>query len=292
MNTSLQQAVERTLSRELNKDVRLSAFKAIGGGCINNTHKLETNVGDFFLKYNNRRRYPGMFEAEAKGLELLATANAIKIPEVIATGEACDDAFLILEYIQSGSPKSDFWESFGRQLAELHRSAADSCGLDLDNYIGSLPQSNTEEEIWAEFFIQQRLEPQLKLASEAGMISTSLKAAFQNFYKLLPEIFPEEPPALLHGDLWSGNFMTDSNNEAVLIDPAVYYGHREMDLGMSKLFGGFTPAFYDAYNEAWPMETGWEIRLDFCNLYPLLVHVNLFGGGYVSQVEGIVGRFA
>ncbi|MFZ1692867.1 MAG: fructosamine kinase family protein, partial [Flavobacteriales bacterium] len=160
-----------------------------------------------------------------------------------------------------------------------------------DNYIGSLKQVNTPAADWPSFFIHQRLEPQLRMARDAKRVEAGMAFRFERLFAKLDQLITVEPPALLHGDLWSGNFICDANAQPVLIDPAVYYGHREMDIAMTKLFGGFDSGFYAAYNDAWPMERGWEERMDLCNLYPLLVHVNLFGGGYAAQVEAALRRF-
>ncbi len=184
-----------------------------------------------------------------------------------------------------------FWEDFGTRLANMHRHTSDVFGLDHPNYIGSLPQSNKTQKSWIDFFVEERLEAQLRLARDAGRVERELGRWFQALYTHLPDLFPEEPPALLHGDLWSGNFMVGTDGRAAIVDPAVYYGHRYMDLGMSKLFGGFAPAFYRAYEDAYPLEKGWREGIEIANLYPLMVHVNLFGGGYLSSVKTILRKF-
>jgi fructosamine-3-kinase len=232
-----------------------------------------------------------MFEKEAKGLEILRGAGALEVPETVLFGENDDTAFLVLKRIKSAPKKPEFWEDFGRKLAELHRNENNKFGLDHDNYIGSLVQINGFCDTWSEFFITKRLEVQIRTARNSGMLSGWIIKAFDSFFNKVEEIFPEENPALIHGDLWGGNFMVNSDGEPVIIDPAVYYGHREMDLGMSKLFGGFDNRFYEAYNSAFPLEKGWEKRLDYCNLYPLMVHVNLFGGGYLGSVETVLRKF-
>jgi len=284
-------AIEKLLSDELGECVVISNTSTVGGGCINDCYRIQTNCGVFFVKTNSANRYPGMFEAEAKGLQLLKKSETIYIPKVIAFGEATDDSFLVLEYIDSGRKQPAFWEDFGRSLAQMHRNSTDYFGLDHDNYIGSLPQSNHQHNDWISFFIEERLEAQLKRAMESGKINKSTIQQFNRLYTKLKAIFPEEAPALLHGDLWSGNYMAGSNGEPCIIDPAVYYGHREMDIGMSQLFGGFSSKFYDAYNTEYPLENGWQQRIEICNLYPLLVHVNLFGGSYLMQVQSILRRF-
>jgi fructosamine-3-kinase len=173
----------------------------------------------------------------------------------------------------------------------MHRHTADSFGLDHDNYIGSLPQYNQKRENWPAFFAEMRLEPQMKMARDEGRMDASDQRSFEKLYERLDRIFPEEPPALVHGDLWSGNYMVGPEGEPYILDPAVYYGHREMDLGMSTLFGTFGDAFYRSYDAEYPLEKGWEERSDLANLYPLMVHVNLFGGGFASEVRTILRRF-
>ena len=263
----------------------------LGGGDINRAARLETSVGNLFVKWNRSDRYPGMFDKEAKGLNLLNAANVIRIPRVLLSGLAGNHAFLCLEFIETGSPGNAFWEDFGRSLAKLHKNSKKFFGLDHDNYIGSLPQINKNYPYWIDFFIEQRINFQLELARNSGLIDRSVIKAAEHMFGRLNEIIPVEPPSLLHGDLWSGNFMVSNQGEACLIDPAVYYGHREMDIAMTRLFGGFSAAFYEYYNEEYPMEKGWENRLEIFNLYPLLVHVNLFGRAYVSQVSSILRKF-
>ncbi len=283
--------VEKALSGYYKKTVNIDNIRIAGGGSINDAYTFHTDEGNFFVKINSASRYPQMFEKEAKGLNLLRSAGEIPVPETVLYGEEEDTAFLILKEIKSGARSSRFWENFGKNLARLHRHGNDRFGLDHDNYIGSLVQINDYCDSWSEFFITRRLEFQIKMARNSGRIGSSAIRSFERFFSKVEEIFPEEKPVLIHGDLWSGNFMTGSNGEAVIIDPAVYYGHREMDLGMSLLFGGFDSRFYSAYNEEFPLEPEWQERMDYCNLYPLMVHVNLFGGGYLSSVERILNKF-
>jgi len=288
---SLKQAVEKTLSQKFNQQVTVLSQQPIGGGCINQAHKNDTSAGNFFLKWNDANAYPGMFEAEAKGLNLLRSAHATYIPEVISTGEAEAKSFIILEFIEAGKRIKNFWQDFGEKLANLHKHSSNSFGLDHDNYIGSLPQSNKTHSSWTEFFIHERLEKQISLAKDTGAITDSVIKQFNNLFERLPEIIPSENPSLLHGDLWNGNYMTAPDGAACLIDPAVYYGHREMDLSMTKLFGGFSNEFYESYHSTFPLQPGFEKRIPIHNLYPLMVHVNLFGGGYMQQVRDILSKF-
>jgi protein-ribulosamine 3-kinase len=288
---SLKQAAEEKLSDKIKTSISINTHHSIGGGCINSAHRIDTNNGSFFLKWNDAYAYPGMFESEAKGLELLKEATAIQVPEVIATGEKESISFIILELIEPGKRMKTFWQDFGVSLATLHKNTSDYFGLDHDNYIGSLPQKNNKHSSWTAFFIYERLEKQIEIARNAGLANSSTIQQFNNLFKQLEELIPKEEPALLHGDLWNGNCMVANDGSACLIDPAVYYGHREMDLAMTKLFGGFSEDFYESYHATFPLEPGFESRLDIHNLYPLMVHVNLFGGGYLSQVKSILSKF-
>lgn len=288
---NLNAEIEKILANYIGNSVEIIDFLPIGGGSINETYKLNTTAGNFFVKKNSALLYPKMFEKEAKGLKILSDANAISIPETIGIGESGDESFLILKYIEIGLEKASFWDDFGQQLAALHKHSNEHFGLNHDNFIGSLEQFNKPHDSWSSFFREQRLEKQVRLARNNGKIDKGTVVAFDKFYAKLDNIFPEEPPALLHGDLWGGNFMVNEVGSPVIIDPAVYYGHREMDLGMSQLFGGFDRQFYISYNKYYPLENGWEERLHYCNLYPLMVHVNLFGGGYSQSVKSILSRF-
>jgi fructosamine-3-kinase len=283
--------IEKSLSEKLRYAIQVINYATIGGGCINDTYRLQTSAGAFFIKYNNAAKYPRIFETEAKGLSLLRSTKTLKIPEVVISGEAEGKSFLMLEYIEAGKRKKDFWEDFGKKLATLHRYTSSSFGLDHDNYIGSLPQSNKHHKAWIDFFVEERLQKQIALAKDSGAINNLTIHQFDNLLKRLPEIIPDEKPSMLHGDLWNGNYMISGDGSASLIDPAVYYGHREMDLAMTRLFGGFDDEFYESYNKTFPLTPGFEERVAIHNLYPLMVHVNLFGGGYMSQVKSILSKF-
>lgn len=263
----------------------------VSGGSINKAFRIETNQGIFFLKFNDPSRYPEMFAKEAKGLKLLHKPGIISVPEVLLVDETDEHAFLLLGYVDSAMEVPDFWDDFGEKLANLHKVKSGKFGLDHDNYMGSLYQHNDFHNDWTEFFIVERLERQVRLAREEGNIGRSDVLGFERLYKRLEEIFPPTEPALLHGDLWSGNFMVDAKGHACLIDPAVYYGHPEIDIAMSTMFGVFAQRFYEAYNRHNPLEKGWQNRLEIYNLYPLMVHVNLFGGGYLNAVQRVLRRF-
>jgi fructosamine-3-kinase len=278
--------------QELANDT-VDSVRPATGGSINQAAIVGMSGGErFFIKWNSSAN-TDMFTKEAMGLRLLAGAGAnLVIPDVIKTGSLGNGlSYLFQEYVEEGRPRSYSAADFGHSLAHLHRSHAARFGLNFDNYIGYLPQSNSQHADWATFFIEERLKPQLQIAVDKRRLDTSTITSFERLYRRIPDIFPDEPPSLLHGDLWSGNYFYDTEGRAVVFDPAVYYGHREMELAFTRLFGGFSSDFYHAYEEAYPPEPEVESRVDICNLYPLLVHTNIFGGSYARQVETIVNRF-
>ncbi|MGS2740547.1 fructosamine kinase family protein [Sinomicrobium sp. M5D2P17] len=277
--------VRNSLDKVLRTEIRNAT--PLSGGDINEVYLLNTVSGKFVLKLNSASRYPGMFPAEVKGLGALSRSGTMHIPAVIANGQEGDDAYLVLEHMESGSPGTDFWPVFGRQLAALHGNTSDSFGFENSNYIGSLPQYNEWCENAVEFYITQRLQPQFRMAYDQGY-------RFQTdaLYKNLETVIPGERPALVHGDLWNGNYLVCRDGNPCLIDPAVAYAHRETDIAMMHLFGGFPQAVTDAYNEVFPLGKGWEERLDIWQLYYLLVHLNLFGSGYQLGVRQIIDKYS
>jgi fructosamine-3-kinase len=266
----------------------LKEAKPLSGGDSNQVFLLKCEEGCFVAKINDADRFPKMFSVEAKGLQMLGETKSFKIPKVIAEGKVLNQAYLLLEFIAPGNKTTDFWNIFAQQLASLHRTSQNQFGLDHDNYIGSLPQYNGFCESAVEFYISQRLEPQLKLAFEGGFKFGNLKGFFKN----ISEEIPEESPSLIHGDLWSGNFLVAHNGDPALIDPAVAFAPREMDLAMMKLFGGFSEEVFMTYNSIFPLCEGWKERTAIWQLYYLLVHLNLFGSGYWSQVKFILKRYS
>jgi len=280
--------------------------RAVGGGSINNAYLITTSKQQhWFCKINDASRFPDLFVLESQGLALLGATARIRVPEVVACEVIAGKQVLVLEWIGEGLRSDSFWTTFGRQLAQLHQVTADSFGLSapsfsddpsspiipLNNYMGSLPQSNTPSPDWVEFFRDQRLQPQLKLAVDQGHLGSREIRQFQGMYKALDTIFEKEPPTLLHGDLWSGNFLCDGQGHPVLIDPAVYYGHRSMDLAMTTLFGGFERPFYEAYAWHHPFPSNYQQQWEICNLYPLLIHLNLFGQSYLGNILHTIQRF-
>ncbi|MEQ9009688.1 MAG: fructosamine kinase family protein, partial [Ekhidna sp.] len=218
--------------------------------------------------------------------------SSIISPQAIASDTLENKSYLLTEWISKGTPNPQFWEDFGKNLALQHKVSSSYFGLDHDNFIGSLPQSNKQHTSWYDFFIEERLTPQLKLATSKNLITKELVSKFESLFNHLENLIPNENPALLHGDLWSGNFIIAESGEAAIFDPAVYFGHRETELAFTKLFGGFDQRFYSSYQDNYPIQHGFEDRVDIHNLYPLLAHVNLFGSSYLSGIIQTLNRFS
>ncbi|HVR63874.1 MAG TPA: fructosamine kinase family protein [Polyangia bacterium] len=312
----MQPALAAVIGRVLGSAVRGS--RSLPGGDINQAHAVGLADGREVFVKSNPSAPRAMFPAEARGLHWLAEARALRVPRVLAVSEegALGPSFLALELIQPGPPARDFHETLGRGLAALHRSGAPGFGLDHDNFIGRLPQCNDltgtlggfpgppakdsarakpelrrRDNSWAAFYRARRLEPQLKAAVDGGRASARMRQGFDRLFDRLPELVGSpEPPSRLHGDLWGGNLMCDGSGAPCLIDPAAYGGHREIDLAMMRLFGGFGERVFDAYHEAAPLADGHGERVPLYQLYPLLVHVNLFGGAYVGAVESALAE--
>jgi fructosamine-3-kinase len=259
---------------------RIADTRGLRGGDVADARGIDLQDGRRLFVKTRSGADIRAFEVEAAGLRWLAEAGALRIPEVIAVGGP--PAFLAIERIEPGPPAPDHDERLGRGLAALHRFGAPSLGLHHDNLIGTQPQPNAPLPDWPTFYGERRL---LAMARRAG-VDASLMRRLERLAARLPALCgPPEPPARLHGDLWAGNAIVDERGAPVLVDPAVYGGHREVDLAMMRLFGGFSRRTFDAYAEAWPLAPGWADRVPLHQLYPLLVHVAMFGGGYVGQLE-------
>lgn len=289
---AIKQSWELAISQHVGSPAVVQRVGIVGGGSINEARKLHTSQGSFFVKLNSNESFPGMFEAEYKGLLFLAEMSDFAVPHPIATGVDNGSQWIVMEHIEGSQPANDFWECFGRKLASMHKRTGDYFGLEYNNYLGSLSQNNTAASTWVDFFITRRLEPQVALGAEKGVLQKEHIRYFNQLYGKLQGYFPIEPPAALHGDLWSGNFLSGPGGVVHLFDPSVYFGHREMDIAMTRMFGQFKGAFYSAYHEAYPLESGWEERIAIANLYPLLAHANLFGGSYIAQVTSALRRHA
>ncbi|MEM6532777.1 MAG: fructosamine kinase family protein [Myxococcota bacterium] len=274
--------VHRAVGEAIGSEIRRA--QSLSGGDINEAYALDLDDGRRVFLKTNRTAPVAMFQAEARGLKWLGDAHALRVPEVLAVNGREGPAYLVLELLDPGRPARDFDEQLGRGLATLHRASPGAFGLDHNNFIGSLPQSNTPHESWVEFYESERLRPMI-----AGY--PELHRDFEKLFARMNQLVgPEEAPARLHGDLWGGN-LHGSGGAPALIDPAVYGGHREIDLAMMRLFGGFSSRVFDAYEEAYPLAPGANERVPLYQLYPLLVHLNLFGGGYMGSVRQALRRY-
>lgn len=283
------QTIARYIGESTGEAFSPQAPSDVGGGCINRAVRLREGERSYFVKLNSANAL-GMFSAEAEGLGELAQAGAIRVPEPICHGTTGDQAFVVMEYIPMGRPGVDAAERAGRQLAALHRVTRERFGWHRDNTIGSTHQPNAEQPDWVEFWRGRRLGFQLELARHNGF-GGQLQARGELLLESCPRLIGHSPAAsLLHGDLWGGNLGYDQDGQPVIYDPAVYFGDREADLAMTELFGGFPSRFYDAYREAWPLEPEYRIRKTLYNLYHILNHANIFGGGYISQAAGMIDR--
>jgi fructosamine-3-kinase len=282
-------ALETAISEATGTRFRIQRTDAAGGGCIHQALVLQGDGERYFAKLND----PGLadaFAAEADGLAALARAG-VRTPHVVAQGEAAGAAFLVLEHLLLGRGNEAAHRALAGKLAEMHRHTGPRFGWLRDNYIGATPQRNRESESWVEFWARERLAPQLALAAERGF-GSSLQRSGARIIAALPALLAGHAPApaLLHGDLWSGNAAFLADGTPVLFDPAVYYGDREADLAMTELFGGFPAVFHSAYREAAPLDSGYRVRRTLYNLYHVLNHANLFGGGYATQAQGMMER--
>ena len=277
----------------LRKDALLTIQKAspLSGGCIHHAYRIATDKGIFFLKWNHQSAYANLV-TEAQGLNLLASTHTLSTPEVVTIGKTEKYAVLVLSFIHSSRPASNYWEQFGHQLANLHLHHADAFGLEDDNFIGALPQSNKQHEDFSSFFMEERIKPMVRLAKSKGLLSLEDEQQFERLYANMEDFFPEESPSLVHGDLWGGNMMVGPDGQVVIFDPSAHFTHREMELSFMTLFDRQPEAFYAAYNDVYPIAPGFEERIPLYQLYPLLVHVNLFGSSYMSGVQQILRSFA
>lgn len=265
----------------------VTAVHPVGGGCINNGARLVTRSGESFFLKTNPDAPAGMFACEVEGLIALKQEDGPRVPQPYLHG----NSFLLMEDLKPAAPQPDYWPEFGRRLAALHNHTHSHFGFHQDNYLGSTPQPNPWTEDGYEFFGEHRILFQVRLAVRRGLLGREDARRAEKLVERLPELIPPQPPSLIHGDLWSGNAITGPQGEPALIDPAVHYGWAEAELAMTALFGSFPPAFYRAYEEVRPLASGYARRYPLYNLYHLLNHLNLFGSGYLRQVQGILRQF-
>lgn len=261
----------------------------VSGGDINQAFKVHTNDTPLFLKLNDAKRFPDLFRKECNGLKALAGTSNWKIPRIVLHGSYKENQWLVLEWLEKQPAHPGSMYAFGQALAHMHQRGQGYFGWQENNFIGNVEQVNDKRNSWPDFFLDCRIRPMLSKLMHAGSIRHADVEKMMNVLGSMARKFPEEPPALLHGDLWSGNYMITTDGKAAVFDPAVYFGHREMDIGMTLLFGGFDTAFYKGYESVYPLQAGWQERIPLTQLYPLLVHAVLFGGHYINQALSIAG---
>jgi fructosamine-3-kinase len=267
------------------------SVKPVSGGDISAAYRIDTAVGRYFLKVNDTPFAPEMFRAEREGLQAIEETKTIAVPHVHLADIADGQSFLLMDFVESKRPDTSDYQRLGTQLAELHRCTQLGFGYSSDNFIGRLPQNNRLHSGWAEFYWYERVFPQLQQAHKAGLIQSQMMPEEEKAIALFRNMFGEVKPSLLHGDLWGSNYLIATDGIPHLIDPAVYYGHSMVDIAMSRLFGGFGTAFYDAYHRIIPKPDHYDAQIELYQLYYLLVHLNLFGGGYYSSVASILRRY-
>ena len=280
--------IARSITQTTGQEFAIANTNSVSGGCINQGYKISSDKAEYFVKLNDASQVE-MFVAEAIGLKQMYATGTITVPQPICYGMVDTSSYIVLQWLDLGGGSSQSYREMGRQLAAMHRKGkSERFGWERNNTIGSTPQINTQNDNWADFFAEQRIGYQLKLAKRHG-------GSFPNTNKVVEavrdKLTDRQPQAsLVHGDLWSGNAAIASDGSPVILDPATYYGDRETDIAMTELFGGFPAAFYQGYNEAWQLEGGYQQRKSIYNLYHVLNHFNLFGGGYANQAKRIIGQ--
>ncbi|MFW6357931.1 MAG: fructosamine kinase family protein [Chroococcales cyanobacterium] len=281
--------IAEKISQATGKSFAIQDRRSVGGGCINQGYVISDGTDTYFIKFNRASEYE-MFAAEALGLKEMYETKTIRIPQPICWGTTDSSAYIVMEWLELGrGGGSEVWKKMGEQLAQMHRKGmAEKFGWHRNNTIGSTPQINTWTENWADFFAEHRIGYQLRLAKRRGGNYPDPNKVVERVREILADHHPQ--PSLVHGDLWGGNAEVTKDGEPVILDPATYYGDREVDIAMSELFGGFPAGFYQGYNATWELDSGYQQRKDLYNLYHILNHFNLFGGGYGSQARRIIER--
>ena len=273
-------------------DFGIETIVPIKGGDINDAFRLESFNKKYFLKVNSANNFPQLFKKEARALEAIKKTKTFNVPKVLNVGEAGNDfQYLLLDWIDSSTPTIVNWENLGRNLAKLHQNTNNQFGWTEDNYIAIVLQPNKFADTWSDFYTDNRIMPMMKLLHNKQLITSKQIKSAENLCKQLNDIFPEEKPSLIHGDFWNGNILANKKGEFTVIDPAIYYGHREMDIAIAKLFGGFDDTFFEAYQENFPLAPNCSERLPIAQLFPLLIHAYLYEGYYVKDVQSILKKF-
>ncbi|MEN9729071.1 MAG: hypothetical protein RLZ91_188 [Bacteroidota bacterium] len=285
------QFIAAILTKHMGAGANIDDLQFFYGGNFNLAVRVKTGTSEYFIKWT-QGEHQGLFEAEANNLQLIEKTGAINVPSVLGVGTLDEKEYLMMDCIQSAEKSAHYWTDFGGKLAHLHQQhATKGHGLDYDNFLGAAKQDNTWQADGVQFFIQNRLKKQVDTAIYNRKISAEMEEQFNGLYEKLPHLIPNESSALLHGDLWSGNAMVNAQGEITLVDPCCYYGLREAELAFTTMFGGFPTEFYEAYHRTFPIEKDFHQRIPLYNLYPLMVHVNLFGEGYLPAVTKILSSY-
>jgi fructosamine-3-kinase len=275
--------IARAITEATGEEFAIADTRSVSGGCINQGYKISSNNTEYFVKLNDVSQVE-MFAAEVLGLKEMYATQTITVPQPICWGTAENSSYIVLQWLDLVRGNNSSWRVMGRQLAAMHREGkSDRFGWSRNNTIGSTPQVNTWMDNWADFFAEQRIGYQLKLAKRRGGNFPDLSKVVDAVRNKLADRQPQA--SLLHGDLWSGNAAIATDGAPVILDPATYYGDREADLAMTELFGGFPTAFYNGYNQTWQLDSGYQQRKSIYNLYHILNHFNIFGGGYANQAQ-------
>ncbi|MCL6523799.1 MAG: fructosamine kinase family protein [Thermoflavifilum sp.] len=284
--------IAHELSARWQSPVRILQAESVAGGDIHHAYCLHTDRGTLFVKTHTHPQAYRMFVCEFHALQAIANTHAIRVPEPILYHQAQGRSFLVMNFLEKGKPLPHFWEIFAEQLAALHRVTYERYGWEEDNFIGWLPQANRWMDHWPTFYAEQRLAPLLKQAFDQQLLSKADLHVGEQLLRRCSELLPNDRPSLLHGDLWGGNFLVSDNGMPAIFDPASYFGHREMDIAMADLFGGFDRRFFEAYATVGSLEARWRQRLRVYQLYYLLVHLILFGRTYYRRVMDILHDYA
>ena len=285
------QFIAQILSKHTGESTQIDDFQFFYGGNFNLAVRLRVKNTEYFIKWT-QGDHQGLFEAEAKNLQMIHDTGAIQVPQVLGVGQLEEKEYLMMECIESADKHANYWHDFGERLAHLHKNTSSfGHGLDYTNFIGAAIQENSWQKDGVAFFIENRLNKQVDRALYDRKITPELADNFQRLYEKLPDLLPHEAPALIHGDLWAGNAMVNEQGLVTLVDPCCYYGLREAELAFTTMFGGFDTKFYEAYHATFPIEKGFHERIPLYNLYPLMVHVNLFGEGYLPAVNKILATY-
>ncbi len=285
-----------TLRSQLEFDVGCAVLEVVpvAGGDISKAFRVQCATGRrVFMKYSSDPEASDIFRVESLGLALLGASGVIEVPKVLKhSSDNSGNAYILEEFVEKGTPTPLFWERFGLAMANLHGNTSAFFGFSHDNYIGRLKQPNTRMSRWSDFYASQRLIPQMEQAVLSGAMNKADGRLLEVLCRRLDSLCPPEAPALIHGDLWSGNFICNTSGRPVLIDPSASFSHREMDLAMAHLFGGFHKRFFESYAENWPLEPGFDERKNVYQLYYLLVHVNHFGGSYIEDARAVLKKWS